>query len=449
LFRKVLVANRGEIAVRVIRACKELGISTVAVYSEADAEALHTKLADEAVCIGPAQIHRSYLSIPNIISAAEVTGADAIHPGYGFLAENAQFADICKSCHLTFIGPSANAIESMGHKSEARRKMIEAGIPVTPGTAGAIADGKEALKAAEEIGYPVMIKASAGGGGRGMRIAQNEKELEKFLQMAQAEAKSAFGNGDVYMEKYVDRPRHVEFQIIADAHGNVVHLGDRDCSIQRRHQKLVEEAPSPSISEKTRKEMGEVAVKAAKAVGYVNAGTIEFLVEPDGSYYFMEMNTRIQVEHPVTEMVTGVDLVKDQIRVAAGEKLGYSQDDIKRNGHAIEFRINAEDPSRDFMPAGGKVTLYNPPGGPGIRVDSHLYTGYEVPSYYDSLLAKLIVWGKDREEAINRGRRALEECVIMGLATTIPFHLEVLENAVFKKGEVYTDFIAKCILNGR
>lgn len=449
MFCKVLVANRGEIAVRIIRACKELGIPTVAIYSEADSEALHAQLADEAICIGPAQTHRSYLNIPNIISAAEITGADAIHPGYGFLAENPQFADICRSCHITFIGPPAEAIESMGHKSEARRRMVEAGIPVTPGTSGSITDGKEALKSAEKIGYPVIIKASAGGGGRGMRIAQNEKELLKFIQMAQSEAKAAFGNDDVYMEKYVQEPRHVEFQILADAHGNVIHLGDRDCSIQRRHQKLIEESPSPSISEETRKSMGEVAVKAAKAVGYVNAGTIEFLVEPDGSYYFMEMNTRVQVEHPVTEMVTGVDIIKEQIRIAAGEKLAYKQEDITQNGHAIEFRINAEDPSKGFMPAGGTVTLYNPPGGPGVRVDTHLYTGYLVPSYYDSLLAKLIVWGKDRDEAIDRGRRALEECVIMGLATTIPFHLEVLENAFFKRGEIYTNFISRRILNDK
>lgn len=447
MFRKVLIANRGEIAVRVIRACKELGIPTVAIYSEADANALHAKLADEAICVGPPQSHRSYLSIPNIISAAEVTGADAIHPGYGFLAENPQFADICKSCHITFIGPSAGAIEAMGHKSEARRRMIEAGIPVTPGTSGSVRDGKEAIKAAEEIGYPVMIKASAGGGGRGMRIAENEAELVKFLQMAQSEAKAAFGNDDVYMEKFVNDPRHVEFQILADAYGNVIHLGDRDCSIQRRHQKLIEESPSPSITEEKRQEMGEVAVKAAKAVGYVNAGTIEFLVEPDGSYYFMEMNTRVQVEHPVTEMVTGVDIIKEQIRVAAGEKLEFSQEEVQQSGHAIEFRINAEDPDKNFMPAGGKVALYNPPGGPGVRVDSHLYTGYDVPNYYDSLLAKLIVWGKDRNEAIDRGRRALEEFVIMGLTTTIPFHLKVLDNISFKKGEIYTNFISKCVLS--
>ncbi len=447
MFKKVLIANRGEIAVRVIRACKELDIPTVAIYSEADAEALHTKLADEAVCIGPAQSHRSYLNIPNIISAAEVTGADAVHPGYGFLAENPQFADICRSCHITFIGPPAEAIEAMGHKSEARSRMTMAGVPVTPGTSGSVKNNGDAAEAAANIGYPVIIKASAGGGGKGMRIAQSEKELLKLLQMARTEAKAAFGNDDVYMEKYVEEPRHVEVQILADSHGNVVHLGDRDCSIQRRHQKLIEESPSPSISDRVRKEMGEVAVKAAKAVGYINAGTIEFLVEPSGRYYFMEMNTRIQVEHPVTEMVTGVDIIKEQLKIAAGEKLGYKQEDIKQTGHAIEFRINAEDPDKNFTPAGGRVTLFNPPGGPGVRVDSHLYTGYEVPNYYDSLLAKLIVWGKDRNEAINRGRRSLEECVIMGLATTIPFHLKVLENAFFRKGEVYTNFISRRVLS--
>lgn len=447
MFRKVLIANRGEIAVRIIRACKELGIPTVAIYSEADAESLHTKLADEAVCIGPAQSHRSYLNIPNIISAAEITGADAIHPGYGFLAENSQFADICNSCHITFIGPPPKAIEAMGHKSEARSRMMLAGVPITPGTNGSVKSDADAVEAAAKIGYPVIIKASAGGGGKGMRIAQSEKELLKLLQMAQAEAKASFGNDDVYMEKYVEEPRHVEIQILADSYGNVIHLGERDCSIQRRHQKLIEESPSPSISDQVRKEMGEVAVKAAKAVGYVSAGTIEFLVEPSGRYYFMEMNTRVQVEHPVTEMVTGIDIVKEQIKISAGEKLGLRQEDINQKGHAIEFRINAEDPNKNFMPAGGKVALFNPPGGPGIRVDSHLYTGYEVPNYYDSLLAKLIVWGKDRKEAIDRGHRALEEFVIMGLATTIPFHLKVLENAFFRKGEVYTNFISRWVLN--
>jgi acetyl-CoA carboxylase biotin carboxylase subunit len=447
MFKKVLVANRGEIAVRIIRACKELGIQTVAVYSEADADSLHTKLADEAVCIGPAQGHRSYLNIPNIISAAEISGAEAIHPGYGFLAENAQFAEICRSCHITFIGPSPESIETMGHKSEARKRMMAAGVPVTPGTEGSVVGEKEALKAAEKIGYPVIIKASAGGGGRGMRIAQNKKELVKFLQMAQAEAKAAFGNDDVYMEKYVEEPRHIEFQILADSHGNVIHLGDRDCSIQRRHQKLIEESPSPSLTDEVRKQMGDVAVKAARAVGYESAGTIEFLVEPNGNYYFMEMNTRVQVEHPVTEMVTGIDIIREQIRIAAGEKLNITQEEVQQRGHAIEFRVNAEDSTKDFMPQAGTLNLYIPPGGPGVRVDSHMYTGYKVPHYYDSLLAKLIVWGNDRDEAIERGRRALDEYVIMGLETTIPFHLKVLDNAFFKKGEIYTNFIARRVLN--
>lgn len=447
MFKKILVANRGEIAIRIIRACKELNIASVAVYSEADTDSLHTKLADEAICIGPPQAHYSYLNIPNIISAAEVTGAEAIHPGYGFLAENAQFAEICRTCHITFIGPHAEAIESMGHKSEARKRMIAAGVPVTPGSEGSVKDEKEALKVAEEIGYPVIIKASAGGGGRGMRVAQSKKELVKFLQMARTEAKAAFGNDDVYMEKYVEEPRHIEFQILADSNGNTIHLGDRDCSIQRRHQKLIEESPSPSLSEKARKGMGEVAIKAAKAVGYESAGTIEFLVEPNGNYYFMEMNTRVQVEHPVTEMVTGIDIIREQIRIAAGEKLVYKQDEVRQNGHAIEFRINAEDPEKDFMPQGGDITLYNPSGGPGVRVDSHLYTGYSVPNYYDSLLAKLIVWGNDRNEAIERGRRALDEFVIIGLETTIPFHLKVLENAFFRKGEIYTNFIARRVLS--
>ncbi|MHB0975678.1 MAG: acetyl-CoA carboxylase biotin carboxylase subunit [Candidatus Aquicultorales bacterium] len=447
MFKKILVANRGEVAVRVIRACKELGISTVAVYSEADAESLHAKLADEAVCIGPAPSARSYLLIPNIISAAEVTGAEAIHPGYGFLAENAHFAEACHSSHITFVGPPPSAIESMGHKSVARKRMIDAGVPVTPGTEGSVKDEWEAIAAAAEIGYPVMVKAAAGGGGKGMRVANDEKELAQMLPMAQSEAQAAFGNNEVYIEKFVARPRHIEFQILADAHGNTIHLGERDCSIQRRHQKLIEEAPSTFLTPELRAEMGEVAVKAAKAVGYVNAGTVEFLVDADGSYYFMEMNTRVQVEHPVTEMVTKVDIVKEQIRIAAGEPLDMTQDEIEVDGHSIEFRINAEDPDRDFLPAGGLVTLYNPPGGPGVRVDSHLYSGYEVPMFYDSLLAKLVVWGKDRDEAIARGRRALDEMIIMGLKTTTPFHRRVLDDETFQAGDIFTDFIASRILS--
>mgnify|MGYP005842976161 CR=1 FL=1 len=447
MFSKVLVANRGEIAVRVIRACKELGIATVAVYSEADAESLHAKLADEAICIGPPPSQRSYLQIPSIISAAEVTGADAIHPGYGFLAENAQFAEACRACGITFIGPSPEAIEAMGHKAEARRRMQEAGVPVTPGSRGSVKDEWEAIAAAAEIGYPVMIKASAGGGGRGMRIAGDEKELAKLLPTAQGEAHAAFGSGDVYIEKFIEKPRHIEFQVLADHYGNAIHLGERDCSIQRRHQKLIEESPSTLLSSELRAEMGEVAVKAARAVGYASAGTVEFLVDKSGRYYFMEMNTRVQVEHPVTEMVTGVDIIKKQIEIAAGEKLNISQDEVKLNGHVIEFRINAEDPERDFLPAGGKVILYNPPGGPGIRVDSHLYTGYEVPVFYDSLLAKLIVWGTDRGEAISRGKRALGEMIILGLPTTVDFHRKVLDDEAFAAGDVFTDFIEARIMS--
>ncbi|MCL5292309.1 MAG: acetyl-CoA carboxylase biotin carboxylase subunit [Actinobacteria bacterium] len=447
MFNKVLIANRSEIAVRVIRACKELGIATVAIYSEADAESLHAKLADEAVCIGPAPSQRSYLMIPNIISAAEVTGAEAIHPGYGFLAENAHFAEACETCGIAFIGPPAEVIEAMGHKAEARRRMLEAGVPVTPGSSGSVRDEWGAIAAATEIGYPVMLKASAGGGGRGIRIAGDDEELAKLFSIAQVEAYSAFGNGELYVEKYISKPRHIEFQILADSHGNVIHLGERDCSIQRRHQKLIEESPSTFLTPELRAEMGEVAVKAAKAVGYVNAGTIEFLVDGEGHYYFMEMNTRIQVEHPVTEMVTRTDIIKEQIRIAAGETLDLPQEEVVLEGHAIEFRINAEDPERDFIPAGGKITLYNPPGGPGVRVDSHLYTGYEVPAFYDSLLAKLVVWGRDRAEAIARGRRALDEMVIMGLATTTDFHLKVLDEESFKTGDIYTDFISARILS--
>jgi acetyl-CoA carboxylase biotin carboxylase subunit len=445
LFKKILIANRGEIAVRIIRACHELGVAAVAVYSEADAESLHTKMADEAICIGPPPSHKSYLSIPNIISAAEVAGAEAIHPGYGFLAENPQFAEICQSCGLTFIGPPAKAIELMGHKAQARKLMKKAGIPVTPGSEGSISDESEALATAASISYPVMIKASAGGGGRGMRVAYNNEELRKLIQTAQAEAHAAFGSDEIYLEKYVEKPKHIEFQVLADKHGNIIHLGERDCSIQRRHQKLIEEAPSSFLTEELREAMGKAAVKAAKLVGYENAGTVEFLVEPDGSFYFMEMNTRLQVEHPVTEMVTGIDLVKEQIRIAAGEPLRFSQEDIQLRGHAIEFRINAEDPAKDFQPCSGKVTLYNPAGGPGIRVDSHLYTGYEIPTFYDSLLAKLVIWGINREEAITRAKRALREMIIMGVETTIPFHEKIVDNKSFEEGEIFTNFVTQLL----
>lgn len=447
MFKKILIANRGEIAVRVIRACKELDIPTVAVYSEADTDSLHAKFADEAVCIGPPQSSKSYLNMSSIISAAQITGADAVHPGYGFLAENAQFAEICRSCHLTFIGPTPDAIEKMGDKAYARRMMAKAGLPIIPGTAETVKSEKEALAFAGEVSYPVIIKAAAGGGGRGMRVVQNERELKKALPTAQAEAQAAFGNDQVYLEKYINEPRHIEFQVLADKYGNVIHLGERDCSVQRRHQKLIEESPSVVLTEEQRQEMGAAAVKAAQTVHYQNAGTVEFLMDSEGHYYFMEMNTRLQVEHPVTEEVVGIDIVKEQIRLAAGEKLDRDQGQVHLTGQAIEFRINAEDPEKDFMPVAGKVNLYNPPGGPGVRVDSHLYSGYTVPPYYDSLLAKLIVWGETREEALTRARRALEEFIIVGLGTTIPFHLKVIENAFFQKGDYYTNFVSRRILN--
>lgn len=448
MFKKILIANRGEIALRVIRACRELDVETVAVFSEGDREAMHVKAADEAVCIGPVASAKSYLNIPNIISAAELTGVDAIHPGYGFLSENARFAEICESCGITFIGPSPEAIETMGDKAKARKTMIEAGVPVVPGSKEIIKDEGLAATVAESIGYPVLIKASAGGGGKGMRVAQNSKELSKAIQAAQAEAKAAFGNSDVYLEKYVEEPRHIEFQILGDKYGNVVHLGERDCSLQRRHQKLLEEAPSSAINPKLRAEMGAIAVKAAKSAKYSSAGTIEFLLDKHGNFYFIEMNTRIQVEHPVTELVTGLDLVKEQIRVASGEPLGKTQEDIQIRGWAIECRINAEDPDKNFMPSPGKINIYHVPGGPGVRVDSAAYQGYNVSPYYDSMVGKLIVWGANRQEAIARMQRALGEFVIDGIATTIPFHLKVLENAFYRRGEVYTNFIQRRILGG-
>ncbi|MFA5882013.1 MAG: acetyl-CoA carboxylase biotin carboxylase subunit [Eubacteriales bacterium] len=443
MFKKILIANRGEIALRIIRACKEMDINTVAVYSEADRDSLHVRFADEAFCIGPAQSARSYLNKANIISAAEVSGADALHPGYGFLAENAEFAEICESCGIKFIGPTPSALERMGAKAVARETMMKAQIPVVPGTEGIISDLDEAVKIAKEIGYPVIIKASAGGGGKGMRVAQSKHDLMKAIQTAQAEAEAAFGNGEVYIEKYVEEPRHIEFQILADNYGNTVYLGERDCSIQRRNQKLVEEAPSSAVTPELRKKMGGVAIRAAKAVDYSNAGTVEFLLDKHNNFYFMEMNTRIQVEHPVTELVTGIDLIKEQIRLAAGEKLGYTQKDIKINGWAMECRINAEDPSRSFMPSPGEVTGYHVPGGMGVRVDSAVFQGYHIPPYYDSMIAKLIVWGKDRNEAIARMRRALEEYVIEGVKTTIPFHLRILDNAFFQRGDFYTNFIQR------
>lgn len=447
MFKKILIANRGEIAVRVIRACRELGIATVTIYSEADRDSLHVKMADEAYCIGPAPSSKSYLNKANIIAAAEVSGADAIHPGYGFLAENANFAQICRDCGITFIGPPPEAIKKMGDKAVARETMMKAGVPVVPGTEGAVEDIDEARRIAEEIGYPVMIKAAAGGGGKGMRIAHNPHDLEKALQTAKAEAEAAFGNPAVYLEKYVEEPRHIEFQILADHYGNIIYLGERDCSLQRRNQKLVEEAPSPALTPELRRKMGEMAVRAAQAVGYTNAGTVEFLLDKHNNFYFIEMNTRIQVEHPVTEMVTGIDLVKEQIRIAAGEPLAWRQEDITINGWSIECRINAEDPARNFMPCPGKIEVYHPPGGPGVRVDSAAYQGYVIPPYYDSMVGKLIVWGRNRDEAIARMERALREFVIEGVKTTIPFHLRIMENAFFRRGEVYTNFIQRRMLD--
>ena len=442
MFRKVLIANRGEIALRVIRACRELGIRTVAVYSEADRESLHVRFADEDVCIGPPQARESYLNIPRIIASAEVTGADAIHPGYGFLAENAEFSEICAASELTFIGPTPQQIRLMGDKAAARRTMKEVGVPIVPGT-DAIGDPDEALAQAREIGFPVLIKAAAGGGGKGMRVALDANEFERQYAMARNEAAAAFGDDTVYVEKYLARPRHIEFQILGDSHGRVVHLGERDCSIQRRHQKLIEEAPSPALTPELRQQMGDAAVKGAKAIDYVGAGTIEMLLNDDGSFYFMEMNTRIQVEHPVTEMCTGFDLVKEQIRAAAGLPLSLPDHPIHLRGHAIECRINAEDPARNFAPSPGTIATFHPPGGPGVRVDTHMYAGYRVPPYYDSLLMKLIVHAQNRDEAIARMRRALAETVIEGVHTTIPFLQAVMDHPAFVAGEVDTKFLER------
>ncbi|MFF0826933.1 acetyl-CoA carboxylase biotin carboxylase subunit [Brevibacillus sp. NPDC003359] len=447
MFQKVLIANRGEIAVRIIRACRELGIRTVAVYSEADREALHVKLADEAYCIGPKASKESYLNIANIMSVATKVGADAIHPGYGFLAENADFAEICTACNITFIGPDPEAIVKMGDKSTAKDTMKDAGVPTVPGTEGLIEDVAGAVVTANEIGYPVMVKATAGGGGRGMRVAVNDEDLEKAIRQAQNEAKTAFGNPGVYLEKFVEGPRHVEIQIMADKHGNAVYLGERDCSIQRRHQKLIEEAPSPALSEELRRQMGDAAVAAAKAVSYHGAGTVEFLLDKHGQFYFMEMNTRIQVEHPVTELVTGFDLIKEQLTVAAGQPLSFTQEDIQMDGWSIECRINAENPAKNFMPSPGRITEYLAPGGFGVRVDSAAYAGYSIPPYYDSMIAKLIVWGKDRNEAIERMKRALSEFVVEGITTTIPFHLKVMEHEVFVSGNFDTKFLETYDLN--
>lgn len=442
MLEKILIANRGEIAVRIIRAAKELGVQTVAVYSEADKDALHVRLADEAVCVGPAPSMSSYLVQANIIMAALNTGAQAIHPGYGFLAENADFARKCEEEGIKFIGPSADAIDSMGNKAQARASAIAAGVPVVPGSDGTIDSIEEALLFARKVGFPVLVKASAGGGGKGMRVATDEEDLAKQFVAAKTEAGAAFGNDEVYLERYLLRPRHVEIQLMTDTFGNALYLFERDCSIQRRHQKLLEEAPSPALDESTRIQMGEAAVALARAVNYEGAGTIEFLFDTDGKFYFMEMNTRVQVEHPVSEQISGVDIIKEQIRVASGLPLTVTrQEDLAVLAHAIEFRINAEDPARNFMPCPGTIKNMRLPGGFGVRVDTHLYNGYKVPPTYDSLLAKLIVWGASRDEAIARGKRALSEFVIEGIPTTIPFHLAVLENEAFKRGEVYTDFI--------
>ena len=442
MFKKILIANRGEIALRVIRACRELEIETVAVYSDADRESLHVRFADDDVCIGPPPARDSYLKIPRIIAAAEITGADAIHPGYGFLAENAEFAETCQASNVTFIGPTAEQIRVMGDKAAARRAMTEVGVPIIPGTPGPVEDPDEALSFAREIGFPVIIKAAAGGGGKGMRVAKNVDDFARSFQLARSEALSAFGNGDVYVEKYLSRPRHVEFQILGDRHGHVIHLGERDCSVQRRHQKLIEEAPSPAVDADLRARMGEAAVRGAKAIDYVGAGTIEMLLDEDGSFYFMEMNTRIQVEHPVTEMLTGIDLVKEQIRVASGEPLSVTELPPLR-GHVIECRVNAEDPSRNFQPSPGKILAFHPPGGPGVRLDTHVYDGYTVPPFYDSLLAKLICQGRDRAEAIARMHVALEGFIIEGVTTTIPFLARVMQNPRFISGKVDTKFLER------
>jgi len=443
MFKKVLIANRGEIALRIIRACRELGIPTVAIYSEPDRESLHVRFADEDVCIGPAAPAKSYLDPKRIVAAAEVTGADAVHPGYGFLAENADFAQICADCGLTFIGPTPEIIRRMGDKAVARQTMQEAGVPILPGSDGPISDPQQGLEEAKKIGFPVIIKAAGGGGGRGMRICREPGDLEMLVLAAQNEAKLAFNNPSVYIEKYIEHPRHVEFQIIGDSRGNVVHLGERDCTVQRRHQKLIEESPSPGISEETRRKMAAAAIIAADAVGYHSAGTIEFLVEPDGNFYFMEMNTRIQVEHPVTEEQTDIDLVKEQILVATGEPLAFTQSQVVFTGHTMEVRINAENPENDFRPSPGRITSFHVPGGHGVRVDTHAYAQYTIPPFYDSLIAKLIVHGKTREEALTKMQRALGEFVIEGIHTTIGFHQKVIATPEFRSGKFDTTFVER------
>ncbi len=443
---KLLIANRGEIALRILRSCRELGIATVAVYSTVDRNALHVQLADEAVCVGDSPSSKSYLNIPNILAAATSRGVDAIHPGYGFLAENDRFAEMCGDHGITFVGPSPHAIRSMGDKSTAKSTMQKVGVPTVPGSEGLLASPEDAASLAKEMGYPVMIKATAGGGGRGMRLVNGPDQLETLFKAAQGEAEAAFGNAGLYMEKFIDRPRHVEVQVLADRHGNVVHLGERDCSIQRRHQKLLEESPSPALNDELRLKMGAAAVAAAKSINYEGAGTVEFLLDRDGSFYFMEMNTRIQVEHPVTEMVTGIDLIAEQLRIVGGEPISFHQEELQLKGHAIECRINAEDSKHNFRPSPGRITGWLPPGGPGVRVDSHVYTGYDIPPFYDSLIGKVIVWGKDRNYALKRMKRALNECAVTGIPTTIDFHLRLLNRKEFLNGDVHTKFVEQEML---
>ena len=443
---KVLIANRGEIALRILRSCRELGISTVAVYSTVDRTTLHVQLADEAVCVGEGPSNKSYLNIPNILAAATSRGVDAIHPGYGFLAENDRFAEMCSDHGITFVGPSPHAIRSMGDKSTAKSTMQAVGVPTVPGSEGLLPNPEAAAELAAVMGYPVMIKATAGGGGRGMRLVTSPDQLVKLYKAAQGEADAAFGNPGLYMEKFIDRPRHVEVQILADRHGNVVHLGERDCSIQRRHQKLLEEAPSPALDPELRRQMGDAAVAAARSINYEGAGTVEFLLDKSGGFYFMEMNTRIQVEHPVTEMVTGIDLIAEQLRIAGGEPISVRQEDIQMNGHAIECRINAEDAQHNFRPAPGRITGWLPPGGPGVRVDSHVYTGYDIPPFYDSLIGKLIIWAPNRPAALARMKRALNECAITGIPTTVDFHLRMLDRPEFQRGDVHTKFVEEEML---